>query len=287
MDTQDTTTAATTTEHASMLADLLAQRAEARAEQERERERRNLASRALDQREAIEHAADWMHEHISQELAAALDLTACCDESRLDNPDDPDSADRSDRLDATWWPGYLQLRVDGAVWRIDRRSRHDAYLSGPDGYRCTLPPTYTRDALDTAILDAIATYPTWRASEQTRAAQAAQQEAERLRALPRHFVFTAGLTPDDVRPGVLTVGNRLLARVLDPSRAEEGGIMDWRGVLQAHDERWLLLNVEGHGAGVGAQRLIPLARVQELLPLPDRTPATTPATTPAVEAEAE
>ncbi|HZC08367.1 MAG TPA: hypothetical protein VE338_22230 [Ktedonobacterales bacterium] len=264
---QNNDTTATTT-----LAQLLTARAEEIAESERENARRAQLSRENDRHEAITYAYNFMRAHFTPELAEALAMVPAVDENQLDEED------------PATMPGYLMLDLDGAgvddgdIARADpdRADRwrlanvHRKYvgwtwmISGPRGYVASIGAPYSTDQnLDRGLLDAIAAYPAWldRADER-RAAHEEQQRAEEERrkcATVRRCLYVLD---------VLAYGKRIRVHAENP-RAE-GGMMTYSGSLQGSGEDWLLLNVDDHEpATIGAQRLIPTARVLDIVALPD------------------
>lgn len=279
-----TTTTTTTTSTAPTLAELLAARAEERAEYERDDARRAQIAREDDRAAALVFVQDFMREHISQELVEALRMTPTVDDSLLDvyHDDGPNTM-----------PGYLMLDVSGAGvddseearidpnrddrWNIARVYRqymgYAWMIRGPREYSAEIGEPYSYEAkVDRGIIDAIAHYPVWLAgAAERRVEQERKQRAEEERQKPatvRHFTMVESERRDDRWPAMLTEGTRLRVRILNP-RGEDG-IMVYSGSLQSWSAQWLLLNVDDHERGsIGAQRLIPTARVLDIIPLPD------------------
>lgn len=220
------------------------------------------SARARDEAREVEYNAalirveNWISEHLSQELVSAAHIALAVDAERL----------REDEPDRRLLAGYATLNVrDGEQWRIVQRFYHgrEWRIAGPEGYVVTLASDWQEEILDDAILDAIITYPSWLAHETELRAEMERQAYEeartRLRETPAMCVAVKSLAnADDPVPSVLAVGHRVILRKIDNTQ--------YTGIIQDLDARWILLNVEG-ASGVGAQRLIALARVEEIIPL--------------------
>lgn len=280
------------------LAEMLAARAKDLAEMQRAQAERNQRARETERAEALASADEFLRRHIGPQLADTLRITPAVDENALQlDADEPDEYNPR--------PGYLMLDLSGAgvddssakqeaagdPGRADRppegwllRNEYIRYrgwrwiLRGPHGYEAAMPDLYSYDAcIDAGLLDALAAYPAWlagadeRAEEQRRKAQEQQAEQERKRQSKqvRHYTSIEGYRlPDGGPTGVLWSGNHLLVLTRDPQT--EDGMMERRGVLTQHSEQWLLLTLDGHTPGtLGAQRLIPIASIIEIQPLPD------------------
>jgi len=259
------------TTNAPTLAQLIAARAEQRAEHERENARRAQLSRENDRRAVIEYALTWMGAHVSPELATALRMLPACDDNHIDDEDSDFTTAALILLDVTGADVDPDARPDDrddGRWHIARRptSYHGWQLRGPHGYKANLGDVY-QDTLqiDAHIIDALAAYPAWLAGAEERRREEEKKRQREQRAKPRRYVYVEGIHQDDKHPGVLTRGNRLCVRVQNP-RADDG-LIAYTGTLDNFSVGWLLITTES-----GAQRLIPVDRVQDITPLADLSP---------------
>lgn len=278
-----------TTDARATLAEMLAERAEEIAEWERDQAQREQRAREQERAEALASADTFLQQHIRPPLANILRITPAVDESLLQPNHDDDDDYRPNA-------GYLILTLRGAgvddgeeeeagdpsrAHRWLLRHEYVRYhgwrwiLRGPHGYAAQMPGLYSSDAcIDAGLLDAIAAYPAWleaaderaEAERRKREEQQAEQERTRRGKQVRHYDAITSYGIND--PGLLSAGHHLLVLTRDPR--EEDGMMERRGVLETWTDAWLLLNLDGHERGtLGAQRLIPIASVIEIQPLPD------------------
>jgi hypothetical protein len=307
-----TTTATTTTP---TLAELLAARAAQIEEGEREQAQRDEQERQRAHLDARSHAALWVEECLTPQLADALRVHIGVDEAIL--------ATDNDDYDPAHLAGYIELAAlqeeqkgaeqpseEGAEEETEKGAEQRRWiirlelhpfkgyyqtLHGPNAYTAILPSQrYHGARLDYALLDAIADYPVWMSHAEERAEaereeqsrKQAQREEKRAKAeqRPRHYAAVEGPgSYDGQRPGLLWTGTHVHILTLDPRG--DSGIMAWSGVLQSVTREWLLLNLDDAAPrALGAQRLIPIARVLEIYPLPDLAPDLVPDLAPS-EAE--
>lgn len=252
------------------LADLLDVRAVQRAEEERDRARSIAAQRDLDTRAAADEAHEWTERHLSPALVDALDVLIFVDEQVLER-------NREDDERPGECAGFLSFTVSGEDWslRITRGGAAVAII-GPNDYHTSAYVEWRDQPLDRHLLDAIAAYPDWLAHREEHIAAGAARleriERERRESIPPDYhVTTAERAGDIPQQAALRPCSHVLVRYDDP--AEETGIARVSAELVDVDAHWLLITVDRRPAGVGRQKLIPIARVIDVTPLamrPDR-----------------
>jgi hypothetical protein len=217
-------------------------------------------------------------ECLTPQLAAALRVQIGVDEKIL--------ATDNDDYDPAHLAGYIELAALEEQETERRRRRwfirlelhplkgYYQTLHGPNAYTVLLPSQrYHGARLDDALLDAIDAYTEWMSHaeqraeaerEEQRRKQAEREEQQAKQPEPRHFTSIVG----GQAGGLLDRGNRVRVRARNPDA--EGGTLQFAAGVETSSDTWLLLNVGG------TQRLVPVAQVIDITPLPDLAPDLAP-----------
>lgn len=236
------------------LTQILAERATERDREQQDRKREAdqwAADRATEQ---IEWLSGCLNDRLSQQTRDALQLTY-----GYHRDDDEHELE------------YAHARFDheGACWEIRYFRGWD--VIGPDGYRVTFEyGRYGERPFDAPILDALAGYPTWMGQKRE---QNTRNEGKPT--IP-HYRYTTGGMAGEARNGLLHIGAHVTIWMI-PTDGSEYQHPHYTGRVDSYDDRWLLLTCDGTSQ---RQRLIPIARIDEIVPELPYEPAQTQPTQP-------
>lgn len=229
---------------------------------------------AADQRESDAKAraeqqmaqlCDVLRERLSEETYAALRL-----EYGFARNDDDQEQEHA----------YADFTYDDEVWTIQYLNGFWSLSGRSNGYNVNFDYGWHGKPFDSKLLDALDNSSVWLKEREQR-----QRSANAVTSLPTkrtipHYTFTDGGDHSGYPYcGLLHTGAHVTVWVI-PTDSGEYIKPHHTGRVESYDDRWLLLTCDGP---TQQQRLIPVARIDEIVPEAPYAPETEPASKPALD----